>query len=145
MGPNQVDQWFDAYLIFQAQPFLNLTDEQWLLFGQRLKNLQATRRRVQLQRRSALAAMRQMTQVQGTLDEAAVTEKIRAYDGLAAAAEPEVRQAYLEIDKVLNPRQRIRFRMFEEQMEQRKIDLIAQARKNQPGRGNPPAGGGIKK
>ena len=135
MGPNQVDQWFDTYLIFQAQGFLNLTDEQFLAFGQKVKSLQNIRRRVQKQRHDTLASLRQMMQAPGALDEAAVTESLRAFDDLSAQVGPEVRQAYVEIDKLLNPRQRVRFRLFEEQMERRKLELLMRARQqNRPAR-----------
>jgi len=139
MGPNQVDQFFDAYVLFQAQQFLNLNDAQFLTFGQKMKNLQNIRRRVQKQRHDLLTALRQSLQAEGALDEAAITEKLRGFDELSVQAGPEVRQAYSEIDKLLNPRQRIRFRLFEEQMEQKKMDLLALARQYQQGRGgNPP-------
>ena len=40
----------------------------------------------------------------------------------------EVRDAMAGIDDVLDTRQRIRFRVFEEQMERRKFDLLMRAR-----------------
>jgi hypothetical protein len=144
MGPNQVDQLFDTYMIFKAQEFLNLTDNQWLMFGQKVKTLQSIRRRVQKQRHDILAELRLLLQSQGTLDEGVVTEKLRGFDDVSAQAAPEIRQAYTDIDKLLNPRQRVRFRLFEEQMEIKKMDMIAQARQRQQGRGNEPPSGVVK-
>lgn len=145
LGPNQVDQLLDTWMIVQAQPFLNLNDNQWLMFAQKLKNLQNIRRRVQKQRHDTLVALQQMMQNPGPLEEAVVTERLRTFDELSAQAAPELRQAYLDIDKLLNPRQRVRFRVFEERMEQKKMELIAQARKNQQGRSNQPPQGAVKK
>jgi hypothetical protein len=42
---------------------------------------------------------------------------------------------------VLTPRQRVRFRTFEERMAQRKLELLAQAREAARGRGQPLPGG----
>ena len=102
---------------------------------------------MQKQRHETLVALRQMLQAPGPLDEAPVAERLHALDDLSAQAAPEIRQAYVEIDKLLNPRQRVRFRLFEEQMEQKKIELIALARRQQQGRGggNQPPPGIVKK
>jgi hypothetical protein len=40
----------------------------------------------------------------------------------------ELRQAYDQLDEVLDARQQARFRMFEEVIEQRKLDLLVRAR-----------------
>ena len=40
----------------------------------------------------------------------------------------EVRDAIAGIDQVLDVRQQVRFRLFEEQMERRKVDLLMRAR-----------------
>src|SRR5262245_61131947 len=80
MGPGQIDQLFDAMVIFQAQPQLNLTDDQWLVFGQKLKQLQNIRHRLQRQRLDALAGLREQLRAQGALDETAVGERLRIYD-----------------------------------------------------------------
>lgn len=131
MGPGQIDQMFDAYMIYNAQPTLNLTDEQWLSFGLKLRNLLTIRHRLQRQRLEALAGLREMFKAQGPLDEAVVTEKLRAYDELMLQSAPEIRQAYAAIDQVLKPRQRVQFRQFEETMERKKLELIALARQRQ--------------
>ena len=131
MGPGQIDQMFDAYMIYQAQPTLNLSDEQWLSFGLKLRNLLTIRHRLQRQRLDALVGLRELLKAQGPLDEAVVSEKLRAYDDLTLQSAPEVRQAYAAIDQVLRPRQRVQFRAFEEAMERKKLELIALARQRQ--------------
>ncbi len=50
---------------------------------------------------------------------------LREHDERAAV---ELRQAYDALDEVLDTRQQARFRMFEEQIEQRKLDLLVRAR-----------------
>ena len=50
---------------------------------------------------------------------------LRDHDERAAV---ELRQAYDALDEVLDTRQQARFRMFEEQIEQRKLDLLVRAR-----------------
>ena len=40
----------------------------------------------------------------------------------------DVRDALAGIDQVLDVRQQVRFRLFEEQMERRKVDLLMRAR-----------------
>jgi hypothetical protein len=42
----------------------------------------------------------------------------------------EVRKAYDSIDQVLDVRQQANFRLFEEMMERRKIELVTRARQN---------------
>jgi hypothetical protein len=138
MGPGQIDQLFDALVIFQAQPALNLTDDQWLTFGQKLKLLQNLRRRLQRERMATLNGLREMLKTQSVLDDAVVAEKIKEYDDQLLQTSPELRQAYAAIDQVLKPRQRMQFRVFEENMERRKLDLIAMARQRQQIKQTPP-------
>lgn len=54
-----------------------------------------------------------------------VDEKVRALDELARRAGDELRKSYQEVDAVLTPWQRGRFRLFEEQLERRKIELLS--------------------
>jgi hypothetical protein len=61
---------------------------------------------------------------------------------LEAQSAAELRRAYDGIDEVLDVRQQARFRVFEEQIERRKLDLISRARQNnrpQPQRKQPPS------
>ena len=50
---------------------------------------------------------------------------LREHDDRAAA---ELRQAYDALDEVLDTRQQARFRVFEETIERRKLDLLVRAR-----------------
>ena len=64
----------------------------------------------------------------GTVDEATIRERLKALDDLESRANVEVQQQRTAIDQVLNAYQQARFRIFEETMEQRKIELLMRAR-----------------
>jgi hypothetical protein len=60
-----------------------------------------------------------------------------ALQDLDVQAAADVRKAYDAVDQVLDLRQQAKFRVFEEQMERRKIDLVTRARQNnRQNRGN---------
>jgi seryl-tRNA synthetase len=128
MTPQQLDQAFDRFMVAQARNALQLTDDQVPAFGPRLQRLQATRRRAQRQRRQLVQQMTALSQNDGALDDQTVAAKLKALDDQAARADAEIRQAYQEIDALLTPQQRLRFRAFEVRMEQRKLELISRAR-----------------
>jgi hypothetical protein len=126
--PQQLDQAFDRFMVAQARNALQLTDEQVPAFGPRLQRLQMTRRRAQRQRRQLVQQMTALSQNGGAMDDQTVAAKLKALDDQAARADAEIRQAYQEIDALLTPQQRLRFRAFEVRMEQRKLELISRAR-----------------
>jgi seryl-tRNA synthetase len=128
MTPQQLDQAFDRFMVAQARHALQLTDEQVPAFGPRLQRLQMTRRRAQRQRRQLVQQMTALSQNGGAMDDQTVAAKLKALDDQAARADAEIRQAYQEIDALLTPQQRLRFRAFEVRMEQRKLELISRAR-----------------
>ena len=72
-----------------------------------------------------------------TVDEATIRERLKALDDLESRAGTEIQQQRIAIDQVLNPTQQARFRIFEETMEQRKIELLMRARQGR-GRQNQP-------
>jgi seryl-tRNA synthetase len=115
-------------MVAQARNALQLTDEQVPAFGPRLQRLQMTRRRAQRQRRQLVQQMTALSQNGGAMDDQTVAAKLKALDDQAARADAEIRQAYQEIDALLTPQQRLRFRAFEVRMEQRKLELISRAR-----------------
>ncbi|MGH9161316.1 MAG: hypothetical protein ACRD2X_15200, partial [Vicinamibacteraceae bacterium] len=63
--------------------------------------------------------------------EQALSEALRALQDHDAAAPAILRRAYQRVDEVLNVDQRARFRVIEQQIERRKLELIAQARERQ--------------
>jgi hypothetical protein len=57
-----------------------------------------------------------------------VSEKVKALDDLQQRSADQVRKLTAEMDAVLTPFQRARFRLFEEQIERQKLDLLMRAR-----------------
>lgn len=142
MTPGEIQRIFDGYLIAQAPDALTLTDQQFAQFVPRLKNLQDTRRRNQQERMRLLQDLqrltRQATARGGAADEAALKERLNALQELESRSAAETRKAYNAIDEILDVRQQARFRLFEEQIERKKLDLLVRARQNQgPNRPNP--------
>jgi len=120
----------DTYAIVQAQRELTIADEKYGTFAARLKKLQDIRRRNQRQRQQLVRELFRMTGPRATepADEGALRAQLtalREHDDRAAA---ELRQAYDALDAVLDTRQQARFRVFEEQIERRKLDLLVRAR-----------------
>jgi len=126
VSPAEIQRLFDAYVVMQAQQELQLTDEQFPRFLARVKALQEVRRRGQMQRGRMLQELRRLSQAGGQ-DEALRTQ-LKALSDLDLRIATEVRQALDGIDQVLDLRQQARFRLFEEQMERRKVDLLMRAR-----------------
>lgn len=144
MTPAEIQKLFDAYLIMEAQQALNLTDQQYPQFLARLKALQDARRRNQQERIQVMGQLQRLTNPRASAraDEAAIKERLSMLQEIESRAAAEVRKAYTALDEVLDVRQQARFRVFEEQVERRKIELLMRARQQnrpqQPRRQPPP-------
>jgi hypothetical protein len=67
------------------------------------------------------------------VETAAIEGVLKSLQELEARTAAELRKAYDELDQVLDVRQRARFRVLEEQVERRKIELLTRARQqNRP-------------
>jgi hypothetical protein len=153
VGPSvaELQRWLDAYVTMQAQDALALTDDQFPPFLQRLRAMQAVRRKHLQARTLLIQQLARLSAPRGaTADEATLDERLKAFDELEGRFAQELRRAYEAIDQVLDVRQRARFRVFEDQMERRKLDLWARARRGAPppppregrvGAPNPPRAG----
>jgi hypothetical protein len=131
LAAGEVQQLFEGWTLMQAQDALQLSDDQYGRFVTRLKALQGARRRHQIARNKILADLRQLTNPQrGSGDEAAIAARIKALRDEDERAADEVRKAYDGVDETLDTRQQARFRLFEERMEQRKLELLMRARQN---------------
>jgi hypothetical protein len=120
---------WDEYVLSQAQAALNLTDQQFMRFRNRLNQLQQLRRRLQRERNQKLREAQQALSGRGApVDPAVVSARLKEYDDLMVSSAEQLRQSYVSIDEVLNVRQRVRFRLFEDRMAQKKLELLAQAR-----------------
>jgi len=123
---------FDAYALMQAQEQLKIGDDQFAQFLTRYKALQDIRRK-NLQERARLIVDMRQTLNRGDADEARLTEQMKTLQDIDQRLAADVRKAYDAIDQVLDVRQRAKFRIFEEQMERRKLELITRARQaNRP-------------
>ena len=127
VSPGEIQRLFDAYVVMQAQQELQLSDEQYPKFLARVKALQAARQKAQVERNRILQDLRRLNTAP-SLDEAQVRIQLKALADLDERLASEVREALVGIDQVLDVRQQVRFRLFEDQMERRKVDLLMRAR-----------------
>ena len=134
--PLELERWFDSYVLLQAQETLKLTDAQFPRFLPRLKALQDTRRRNVQARRQIVNELGKLLKAT-PLDEALVRERLKALHDLDVKAPDELRKAYEGLDEVLDPVQQARFRIFEEVVERRKINLLMKARQSATDAGRP--------
>jgi len=131
LGAGEVQQLFDAWAVLQAQAALQLSEAQYGRFVTEFKALQDARRGHQLARNRILADLRQLTNPQrGAASDAAIAERLKALRDEDDRAAAEIRKAYDGVDETLDTRQQARFRLFEERMEQRKLELLLRARQN---------------
>ena len=143
LSRGEIQRLFDAYLVMEAQQALALTDQQYPQFLTRLKTLQDTRRRNQQEHNQLMGQLQRLTNPRqpGRGDEAQMKERLTALHDLESRNAAEMRKAYAAIDEVLEVRQQARFRVFEEQIERRKIELLTRARQqNRPNQQGPTQG-----
>lgn len=130
LAPGEVVAMLDAYALVQAQDALQLNDTQYGPFVGRLKKLQETRRRNQQARNQIVQELRRLAGPQATepIDEATIRDRLKTLRDLDDRSTAELRRAYDSVDEVLDARQQARFRIFEEMIERRKLDLLMRAR-----------------
>jgi hypothetical protein len=127
---NELIGMLDAYATIQAQQALQLSDEQYGRFIPLLKKLQETRRRNQQARNRMIGELRRLAGPRAATpaDDGVLVEKLRALREQDERAAAEIRAAVGAIDEILTPQQQARFRIFEEHIENRKLDLLLRAR-----------------
>ena len=137
ISAGQIQRWFEAFTVLQAQEALELSEAQYGRFVTRLKALQEVRRRQQQARNKILLDMRRLTNPQGgNQDVAQLSELLKGLRDADDRAAVELKRAYEAVDETLDVRQQARFRVFEERMEQQKLELLMRARQNaRAGRG----------
>jgi hypothetical protein len=129
IGAGEIQRLFDAYTMIQAQDALKLSEAQYGRFVTRLKALQDTRRRHQQARNQILGDLRRLTNPEsGTSEESVIADRVKAFREEEDRAAGEVRKAYDAVDETLDSRQQARFRLFEERMEQQKLELLMRTR-----------------
>jgi hypothetical protein len=137
-GPAEVQRLFDAYIVIRAQEALKLDDDQFSQFLPRLRALQQTRRRGEQTHNQLVAELGRLTGPNAQFDEAQVREKLKAIQDLDGRVAVDLRKAYDAIDQLLDVRRQARFRVFELQMERRKLELMLQARRSDAARQKEP-------
>ena len=137
MTVQQLQDYIDVAAVIQAERDLELTAEQYPNFVARLRKLQQARRQNQMQRNRLFREMAQLVQGPGPYKDDAVSEKLKALDDLNQKAGQELRQAELEVDGVLAPWQRAKFRLLEERLERQKLELLRKLSQSAGG-GTPP-------
>jgi Spy/CpxP family protein refolding chaperone len=125
--PAEVQRMFDSYALMQAQEQLQIKDDQFPQFLTRFKALQEIRRQALQQRTRRVAEIRRLLAA-AEPDTAALRDQMKGLDELSARTYADTQKAYESIDQVLTPVQQAKFRLFEEQMERRKLDLVNRAR-----------------
>lgn len=126
-NPNEVGRLFDAYALVQAQEQLGLGEDEFARFMPKFKTLIDARRRQLQERMRLMNGLVRLTRA-ATPDDAALREQLRRLDEHDASSMADVRKASDALTSLLTPLQLARFRVFEEQMERRKLDLMTRAR-----------------
>jgi len=125
--PGEVQKMFDAYALMQAQEQLKIADEQFTPFLTRFKALQEVRRRTLQERAGIIMSLRRLSNAT-PVDETQIRDRLNALQELEARSAVDVKKAYEGIDQVLDLRQQALFRVFEELMDRRKLELVMRAR-----------------
>jgi hypothetical protein len=131
ISAGQIQRWFEAFTVLQAQEALQLSETQYGRVVTRLKSLQDTRRKHQVARNQIMGDLRRLTNPQtGSNDEGAIIERLKALREEDDRAAVDLKKAYEGVDEALDTRQQARFRIFEERMEQQKLELLLKTRQN---------------
>jgi hypothetical protein len=131
INAGEIQRLFEAYAVLQAQDALQLSEGQYFNFVTRLKALQETRRTHLRAHNQILNDLRKLTNPQtGSNDEMAIMERLKALRDEDDRAPVDIRKAYEGVDETLDARQQARFRIFEDRIEQQKLELLMRARQN---------------
>jgi hypothetical protein len=127
--PGEVQGLFDAYVLVQVQDSLRLTEQDYTRLLPPLRSLQQVRRRAQQERQRFINELRKLTdpKLPQPTDESLLQERLSAYQEFESRSAAELRRAYDGVDEVLTVRQRARFRVFEDNVERRKMQLLLRA------------------
>jgi hypothetical protein len=129
VSPAEIQRMLDGYMLIQAQELLQLSDEQFPQFVTRMRELQQRRQQAQLLRQRGLQELRRMVNGRGgSADEANIEQRLQFLAREETRAAAEIQERLKAIDDLLTPTQQARFRLFEETMEQRKLELLMRAR-----------------
>jgi Spy/CpxP family protein refolding chaperone len=127
VSPAEIQRMFDSYALMQAQEQLKISDDRFPQFLTRFKALQDVRRRGLQERARIVQDLRRLVNdPEG--DEGQIKDRLKSLDELEVRSDGEVRKAFDAINQILDVRQQAKFRVFEENMERRKLELVTRAR-----------------
>jgi hypothetical protein len=129
VDPAELGRLFDAYTVMQAQEALGLDEARFGPFVTRLRALQEMRRRHLRERAAVMRDLRQLLQAPG--NDAQIKDRLDALARLETTTRADQAKAMDAIDELLDVRQRARFRLLEQQLELRKLELVNRARQRQ--------------
>jgi hypothetical protein len=143
LNPAEVVRLLDGWAVMEAQRTLELTDDQFAQFVTRLRRLQEVRPQNQRERNRMLQDLRRMAGPRAAVppDEATLRERLKALRDHDERAHADARKAYDAVEETLDVGQQARFRLFEEMIELRKLDLLVRARERAAARGGRDGGG----
>lgn len=124
--PFELQRLFDSWALLQAQEFLKITDDQFAKFLPRFKTLQDVRRQTLQQRTRVVNELRKLVNENGPDEQ--IKNALRMLQDIDDRGASDTRRAYDAVDQVLDLHQQAKFRVFEEQMERRKLELVTRAR-----------------
>ena len=81
-----------------------------------------------MQRNKAMRELAPLVSGAGPFKDDEILPRYKTFDEANQRALQEIRQAELELDGVLTPWQRVRFRMLEERLERQKIEMLVKLR-----------------
>ena len=137
VSPAEFQRLFDGFALVQAQQFLALPDEVYSRFLPRFMALQNARRQALQQHTRVLNVIRRAVN-DGSPDDQ-IRDAMKQLQDIDDRGVTESKKAMEGVDQVLDLRQQARFRIFEEQMERRKLELVTIARRgNRAGNPNRP-------
>ena len=111
VSPAEIQRLFDAYPAFLS----------------RVRALQDTRRRADVERTRRMQILRRLTNDHASSDNDLRTQ-LREFDDFDTRVAADLARAQEAVLQVLTLRQQARYRLFQEQMERRKVDLLMRAR-----------------
>ena len=130
--PDEIERLFDAFVLVQAQRALDLTDDQFVQFAPRLIRLQEVRRNQQTRAQRLLRSVQELSNRQPPVEDAQLERQLEQLSQHPSRTARLVRAAHEALDELLDVRQRAQFRLFEQRMERRKLQLVMQARRARP-------------
>ncbi|HEX5070373.1 MAG TPA: hypothetical protein VFV78_09180 [Vicinamibacterales bacterium] len=124
MNQQQIQGYIDTWAVIQARTVLKLTDEQDANFIARLQRIQTIRRRQMQEHRRLMGELNALLVADPAGRPEDIDALVKALGDAKDAEAADLKKAYLDLDAVLTPWQRGRFRQFEDQVERMKIELL---------------------